>query len=244
MHTPTVLPPRNEASGHAVEKPSQPMSTVRYAVLWRWLGIGGLLLVLGIPFGVPWLFLLLGSVLYNIWHLYNLDQLRHWLDQRAHFTPPTSRGLWGEVLDGVYRLQVRHRKRKRKLAKFLHGFQEASAALPVGVVVLNQRGEVDWCNPAAGDLLGIDWPQDQGRELVNLVRHPDLRKGLEQEEGFQCLRISSPQNDHILEISMLPYSNKRLRLILVRDLTSPQVPFLSNTAASATASSDMGMRLH
>jgi hypothetical protein len=62
-------------------------------------------------------------------------------------------------------------------------------------------------------------------KLVNLVRHPDLRKGLEQEEGFQHLRLTSPQDDRSLEVSMLPYGKKRLRLILVRDITlHPLVP--------------------
>jgi hypothetical protein len=65
-------------------------------------------------------------------------------------------------------------------------------------------------------------------KLVNLVRHPDLRKGLEQEEGFQHLRLTSPLDDRSLEVSMLPYGKKHLRLILVRDLTlhplAPTVP--------------------
>jgi two-component system phosphate regulon sensor histidine kinase PhoR len=90
--------------------------------------------------------------------------------------------------------------------------------------VLNQSGEVDWCNPAAGELLGVDWPRDHGIELVNLVRHPDLRNGLEElKEGFQYLRITSPLDDRSLELSMLPYGKKHLRLILVRDLTLPGI---------------------
>ncbi len=224
LRHPTGIAYFGSASAYAAEPPGIwqriviVIRSLHYSPILRWLGVGALLVAMGTPFGMPWLFPLLGSVLYNGWHVYNLTQFRGWVGQRTHFAPPTSRGLWGEVLDEVYRLQVRHRKRKRKLARFLRGFQDASAALPIGVVVLGQRGEVDWCNPAAGELLGVDWPRDRGRELANLVRQPNLCKELEQGKDARHLRIPSPIDDNPLEISILPYSNNGLRLVLVRDL--------------------------
>jgi hypothetical protein len=44
---------------------------------------------------------------------------------------------------------------------------------------------------------------------------------LDQQEGFQHLRLASPVDDRPLEVSVLPYGTKHLRLMLVRDLTLP-----------------------
>ncbi len=178
------------------------------------------LLVVGFLVGEPLLVMLAGSFAYNVWHLYNLTRLAGWLERKMDFAPPDSHGLWGEVLDGVYRLQIRHRKRKRKLARFIHEFQEASAALPVGVVVVGDNGQVEWCNPGATDLLGVNWPRDQGLELANLVRHPDLRYCLQRrEDAQQQLQIISPVDGRSLWVTVLPYGRKKLRLLLVREVS-------------------------
>ena len=81
-------------------------------------------------------------------------------------------GIWGDVFNHFYHLRRRERERKRRLAQLLREIRDSSSAMPDGVVVLDQAGEIRWLNEAAGRLLDLRVPQDVGQRLANLMRHP------------------------------------------------------------------------
>lgn len=164
--------------------------------------------------------LFLGTAAYLLWNIHNQVQLERWLREGRSLEPPDSRGLWGEIFNGIHRLQRRQRGRRRKLAKILEGIRESINAMPDGAVILRENGEIQWWNGPARDMLGLHWPQDEGQRIANLFRHPEFSAFVRREEQEAAtITVPSPvDEDLMLEIRMIPYAENQ-RLMLARDIT-------------------------
>ncbi|RMG30084.1 MAG: two-component system sensor histidine kinase PhoR [Gammaproteobacteria bacterium] len=179
---------------------------------------------LGALAGAPAWGVVLALAALLLWHGMHLRQLLRWLDSKGRrFHPPDATGVWGDVYLRIYRLQQRNRKRKRKLGKILHRFQEATAALPDAVVVLDRNDEAEWWNDSAARLLGLQSPRDAGQRITNLLRHPDFRAYLEGGDfGRPGPVIPSPVVEGTqLAIRVVPYAHHQ-RLLIARDISHRQ----------------------
>ena len=176
--------------------------------------------VVGMPFGISLLLVLASSVGYLAWHISNLNRLQRWLKEGKRFEPPNARGIWGEVFNDIYRLQLRNRKRKRKLARYLKRFQEATAVWPDAVVIIDGSDAIEWANAKARDLLGIRLPQDAGRPVTFLLRDPWISRFLATGDPVEILQVPSPVRLGVtLALHVLPYGKKQQRLLVARDVT-------------------------
>ncbi len=154
-----------------------------------------------------------------LYHLRNLIQLRVWLDHPKYHQLPEPRGLWGQVFDGLYDMQRKNRKKKKRLAAMLAEFQASTAALPDGAVVLGERGEISWFNSAAKTLLALRTPQDVGIRIPNLIRHPQFTDYFLGGEFEQEVEVPSPVNrNKTLALRVIPYGNQQ-KLLIVRDVS-------------------------
>ncbi len=190
--------------------------------LWYVLGFALIAIVVGLIAGYPLLFLLVGLLVYLGWHLINLSRLQRWLKEGKKFQPPASRGLWGEVFNGIHRLQVRTRKRKRKLTQMLSRFQEATSALPDATVVLSTGGEIEWFNDAAAQMLGLRWPYDAGQRIANLVRHPKFIEFMATGDYSKTVELPSPADPSVLLAALVVPYGKEKHLLVARDITRIQ----------------------
>jgi two-component system phosphate regulon sensor histidine kinase PhoR len=182
-----------------------------------WLGLA--VAVLGLLFGHLAGMLLLYTLGYLGWYFYNLKRLDAWLQTGKKSEPPQAGGLWGEMFNGIYRLQQRSRKRNKRLVKFLNRFRETTGALPYGVIVLREQGDIEWWNDAAQNLLNLKYPQDVGQRMGNLIRHPRFSSYIRGEIQQQDVVIPSPLDDQVmLNIRIIPYG-KNQRLVTIRDVT-------------------------
>jgi len=98
--------------------------------LWSVVVLTFSLIIIGSLAGYTLLLLLIASISYIGWHLYNLYRLCHWFTKTKKYQLPDAPGVWGEVFYHFYRLQKRNRRRKRKLARMLKQFQRSTAAMP------------------------------------------------------------------------------------------------------------------
>ena len=166
---------------------------------------------------------LLGLVLfaYLAWHLVNFLLLQIWIGRRRSFRLPVSFGIWEAVFDGLQREQLRKRRRGRRLIASLSDYREAAGTLPDALVVLSEDGTVRWFNPAARRLLGLRWPADLGREIVQVVSHPVLEDDLSQGRSSRPLEVPSPANGAwMLSIQVTArFGDQRQRLLVARDIT-------------------------
>jgi two-component system phosphate regulon sensor histidine kinase PhoR len=197
------------------------MSSPWFQEIWRIVGllVAALLGALLSNFSLSFCLLLAVSA-YLIRHLRNLSNLQEWLSQKK--TPvPDAVGIWGEVFYQLYRLQLRNRKRKRKLANMLKHFQRSTAAMPDAAVVLYGGGrEIEWINKAATQLLGLKTPQDLGQAITNLIRAPIFQQYLYSGDEKHSIKMQSPSDSNImLRLHIVPYSDNR-HLLLARDITN------------------------
>ena len=147
--------------------------------------------------------LLVATVLHLGWHYRFQKRLSDWLWHDRSLVPPHGSGSWEYIFNGIYKLQQRHRARRRELAGLIRRFREGAEALPDAAVVFRTDGSILWCNRLAEQLLGFRWPEDAGQHIGNLIRHP----------GFVAIN-----EEKFLEFRIMPYAEDQAMLV-VRDVT-------------------------
>ena len=165
--------------------------------------------------------LFVAVLLYFIWGQRQLYRLVQWLDEAAikEVEPPESSGIWGEIFDGIYRVHRRQNRSKQRLENVLDKIRDSTAALDDGIVMADQSGCLEWWNRAAGELLGLEVPGDQGQLMTNLVRDPKLAAYIEHSQGKEPIKIDSPARENRqLQISITVYGHGN-RLLLIRDVS-------------------------
>lgn len=159
------------------------------------------------------------------YYLYNLYQLRRfnlWLNRassEADSEPPESFGLWGDIFDGIYRLQKQERRANSYLANIIDKAQESSAALEMAVVMINKQGNLDWWNLAAEELLGLQYPKDRHQSITNLIRDPRFSDYFHHESYDETLKMEAPgESNKVLEFQIALFGENE-RLMIARDIT-------------------------
>ena len=186
-----------------------------------------MLLFMSAGFFVGWLAgnafagLSLVLVLYASWSIKELFKLLDWLTagRDCNEEPPESRGLWGEVFDGIYRLQKHHGRARRRLSTVIDRIQSSTAALKDAVIMVDRHNNLEWWNRASEDLLGFKMPDDQGQPITNLLRDPRFVDYFDQGRYQKPLQIPSPLNDdYQIEVNITVYGRGN-RMLIVRDIT-------------------------
>lgn len=174
-------------------------------------------LVLGLLFGyLPWW--LLVSVLGVLgWHCYNLLRLSHWLWVDRTMTPPAGAASWEPLFYGLYQMQLRNRRRRRELGNLIKRFRSGAESLPDAVVLTTEEGNIFWCNGLAQQHLGLRWPEDNGQNILNLLRYPEFSRYLRQRDFARPLTLVLNTHRH-LEFRVMPYSEGQW-LMVARDVT-------------------------
>jgi two-component system phosphate regulon sensor histidine kinase PhoR len=160
-----------------------------------------------------------GILIYLGCHLYWLHQLILWLKKPVLTNIPNGSGVWEDIFASLYQEHRRHSRNQTQLSSALGRFRHAASALPDGVVVLNSANDIEWCNPPAEILLGLDLKQDENQPINYLVRHTDFVNYLQAQEYSEPIKIKSWRNSEvILEIQLIPFGTKQ-KLLICRDVT-------------------------
>ena len=174
-------------------------------------------LILGAFLGhLPW-FLLAAVTGLLIWHFWNLMRLSWWLWVDRSMTPPPGSGSWEPLLYGLHQMQMRNKKRRRELGNLIKRFRSGAESLPDAVVLTTEEGAMFWCNGLAQQILNLRWPDDNGQNILNLLRYPEFANYLKYRDFSKPLNLVLNNGRH-LEIRVMPYSDKQL-LMVARDVT-------------------------
>jgi two-component system phosphate regulon sensor histidine kinase PhoR len=178
-----------------------------------------LIILLGIYLGNVTLVLLIATVsliIFNYLHLYRLTK---WIWESRKMSPPTAPGVWEHVYEGIYYLQRRNRNKRRNLGQLVKRFREGSEALPDAVVVVDKEAKIVWCNRHARIEMGLKWPDDSGRRIDNLIRHPRFINYFHSGEYQYPIEIPAPTNPNkTFEYRIMAYGEDQL-LLIVRDVS-------------------------
>jgi len=160
--------------------------------------------------------LLLTVMAYRARQLFKLGE---WLQDARPETIPEADGIWDDVFSQLYRMVKKHRQTKQELADELQHIEQATAALPEGVAILNESNRIEWCNPLAQQLLDLDPEQDIMQDITYLVRQPEFVEYLH-ESNFNSPLIMRPvrHDEIVLSIKLIPYGGDK-RLLIIRDIT-------------------------
>lgn len=208
-----------------------------------WMVLSTRVLFFYIPFIVVGFFLeeitaclLVATVIHLSWHYNNQKKLADWLWHDRSLIPPEGKGSWEVVFNGIYKLQKRHRLRRKELASVIRRFREGAEALPDAAVVFKTDGSIIWCNRLAEGILGFRWPEDAGQHIGNLIRTPafvDYLKGRDFDEPLEL--VSPVHSDKLLEFRIMPYTSGQNMLVardvtLIRQLEAMRRNFISSVS--------------
>lgn len=147
--------------------------------------------------------------------LYDLDRA---LDGKKAKSIVATSGLWAELLARVQRYKDKASARKKKYHRLLREVRESTGALSDAGIILNSDNEVQWFNPAATRLLGLEPARDIGQRIDNLVRHPDFVDYLSNSNDGVIFLPAPKDPAGRLSVQIIPYSRKQ-RLAIFRDVT-------------------------
>jgi two-component system phosphate regulon sensor histidine kinase PhoR len=161
-----------------------------------------------------------GLLLVLAHHFANLSRLYRWLENPSSATLPEGSGEWEEIFALLARLLRRRTQIESRLSAALERFQQAGAALPEGVIVLDDSDRIEWCNPRAEVYFGLSSQRDRGQQITYLVRMPQFQEYLETRNYREPLLLRLSRNDQELTLSvqLVPYGDRE-RLLLSRDIT-------------------------
>lgn len=148
-----------------------------------------------------------------------LYKLEHWLNNAQLETVPEAVDLWENAFAKLYKMMKKHRQTKQELAAELKHIEQATAALPEGVAILNPVNRIEWCNPLAEAHFGLDMRQDMMQDITYLVREPEFMDYL-QGSNFEQPLVMKParHEDLVLSIKLVHYGDNK-RLLISRDIT-------------------------
>jgi two-component system phosphate regulon sensor histidine kinase PhoR len=183
-------------------------------LLW----LGGALLIGWLLDITPWA-LAAAACAFVARSIYHLHQLQQWLSHRPGGEPPEAGGLWGEVMDGLYRIQQKDRRERVRLRALIGYLRESFTSLPYGTVMIDPENNIEWSNKAAETLLGLRFPEDTGQQILNLVRSPEFVAYFEAEDYSRPLEMLSPLRGEVHLQIHVTFFGKRSRLLFIRDVT-------------------------
>jgi two-component system phosphate regulon sensor histidine kinase PhoR len=165
------------------------------------------------------LFMLLALLVVMARHAWQLYKLLQWLHDARIETIPEAGGIWGEVFSRLYKMVKRHNRTKQDMVAELQHIEQATAALPEGVAILNEVNRIEWCNPLAQQYFDLDSKRDFMQDITYLVRQPEFIAYLH-ESNFNEPLVMRPtrHDDMVLSIKLIPYGENK-RLMISRDIT-------------------------
>ncbi len=167
--------------------------------------------------GLVWM---IGALLWLLgryaWQLFKLER---WLRDARLENVPEGQGLWEETYSRLYEMMQQHQRTKQELAAQVKYIEQATAALPEGVAILNAAQRIEWCNPLAEAHFGLNMRQDTLQDITYLVRQPEFIDYLQAGHFDQPLVLRPNRNDdQVLSIKLVRYGDNK-RLLISRDIT-------------------------
>ena len=200
------------------------MQDIRWKAFWLGLGLIVTCLIIWASKGAIVALIVLATCLflYLASHLYWLQKLQVWSKNPQLDTIPDGAGTWENIFIALFQNQRKHERSELELKSSLEDFKRATNALPDGIVVLNRRNEIEWCNPPAEIQLGLDISQDVNQAIHNFVRYGEFINYLQDEHYGEPIQLKSIRNPEItLQIELIPFGTEQ-KLLISRDVTAQE----------------------
>ena len=154
---------------------------------------------------------------------YYLEKLQGFSLKKGGLGSHATAGAWRDAFSKIDRLALDTRAQIESLEarheRFIQGFQ----ASPNGVVMLDDRLHIEWCNASAESFLGINFRKDNLQNITYLVRHPDFVNYLAMRRFEQPIKIDRMgfDNESTITVQVFPFGENQF-LLLAQDVTDVQ----------------------
>ena len=200
---------------------------VRYSSLWTFakqdlrsliffLVIAGFI---GLGIEQFWICIFIGFLAFFATQMRSLYLVNDWIANRPYDVPPNLHGIWGALLFNVYRSQRQERIVQAEMVGLIDRAQSSLVALAEAVVLIDDNHQIEWWNPAAERLLGIQ-PLDRGRNILTILRQPAFIEYFHHiDQAPDGLKIKSTVLDeHYVQVKMTRFGGES-RLLVAHDMT-------------------------
>lgn len=197
------------------------MPALWWSLLWPPAASAGVALVLWPLFGpVAALCVLSFFLLLLLWrNAVYLHAFMRWLRAPTGAEVPEGTGVWGDIFNIFHQSGRAQSNNEYQLSADLERFQRAAEAMPDGIVMLNDAGQIEWCNPVAETQFGISNSHDHGQPISYLVRQTQFTDYLTAQNYAEPLEMKSVRNAELtLSIQLVPYGDRQ-KLLISRDIT-------------------------
>ncbi|MGH8726989.1 MAG: phosphate regulon sensor histidine kinase PhoR [Burkholderiales bacterium] len=158
-------------------------------------------------------------LLLNLHHLRNLSSLSRWARHGGAGATPEGSGMWDSVFAHLGRMQRVQRDAEMRLSAAVERFQQATIALPEGLVIIDEQDRIRWFNPKAELHFGLDLSRDRGQPITHLVRQPQFAAYVQAENYREPLHLKPAlERDFSLSVQLVPYGDQQ-KLVISRDIT-------------------------
>lgn len=199
----------------------------RYSSLWTFakqdlrLLMFFLLIASLIGFGVGyfWSCIFVAFVVFFLLQLRSLYLVNDWISNRPYDMPPNLNGIWGALLFNVYRAQRQERIVQAEMVGLIDRAQSSLVALAEAVVLIDDQHQIEWWNPAAEKLLGIN-PLDRGRNLLSILRQPNFIEYFKNsDQAPDGIRLQAQMDeDRYVQVKLTRFGGES-RLLVAYDTT-------------------------
>ena len=179
-------------------------------------------LLAGAAWGWGWACAATGLAALLAYHVVHLARLARWLDDPVPGQVPEGSGSWDAVLSALHRYERAASGRQKELADALAQLRRAAQAMPDGVVLLDAKNTIEWCNDQAAAMLNLDPREDVGRPIANLIRDPAFIDylGMRERDGARAVRVPLSRG-LLLSVQLIRYGEAQT-LLLARDITQSE----------------------
>jgi two-component system phosphate regulon sensor histidine kinase PhoR len=148
-------------------------------------------------------------------------RLMRWLRSDLDREAPRDAGLWSELSYLTERLLRSQQQTIAAERQRLVDFLSAIEASPNGVVLLDDRDQITWCNPSAADHLGLDARRDLAQPITNLVRGPEFVEHFHAGDWREPLVLNDLGRGTTLQLLIRAYGEAQ-KLLISQDITERQ----------------------
>lgn len=175
--------------------------------------------LVGFGIGHFWGCIAAAFILFIVMQLRALYLVNDWIANRPYEVPPNLNGIWGALLFNIYRSQRQERVVQAEMVGLIDRAQSSLVALAEAVVLTDELHQIEWWNPAAERLLGIQ-ELDRGRNILGILRQPafvEYFNNMEQQPDGIKLK-SSLHEDRYVQIKLTRFGLES-RLVVAYDVT-------------------------
>lgn len=164
----------------------------------------------------------IGVIVYQGYFFYTLQRFVNWISHNSNERPPDFAPPFQENLEiianHIYQAKRHEQQAHLQTMGLIHKIRSSLSALTDAVLLINDKGGLEWWNQSAQAMLDLTAP-DQGRAVLSIIRSPIFHDYFQQPQNFpDGVRLTSWQDaTRFVQCEITEFGQEKL--IIIYDVT-------------------------